>query len=163
MLHVILDANLSLVGSHFCNLSGHIVLIVHHLRANVIPFLSLLKRCSWQLSYLWDYIFINLFPSFPFFFLPLHRNEMKKLTKEIVQNIVSWYSLCVLHLQSTDLSLSNLSQLFNTNVIKNLYGAYITTLQVLQTKGMVNVKQDGAYGDIIVMKARWWDQSCGAL
>lgn len=34
---------------------------------------------------------------------------------------------------------------------------------VLQTKGIVNVKQDDAYGDILVVKAPWWDQSCGAL
>lgn len=75
--HVTLDANLSLVGSHFCHLSGYIVLIVRHLSAGVIPFLSLFMAVK-VLSYLWDYIFITCFRLFH----PLpHGNERKKSTQ----------------------------------------------------------------------------------
>lgn len=106
--HVTLDANLSLVGSHFCHLSGYIVLIVRHLSAGVIPFLSLFMAVKF-FSYLWDYIFITCFRLFHLPPPPHMEMKGKCQPKEIVQNIVSGYSLCFLHLQSTDLSLSNLS------------------------------------------------------
>lgn len=40
---------------------------------------------------------------------------------------------------------------------------YITTLQVLKSKGFVDVRQDEAYGDILVQKVPQWDQSYEAV
>lgn len=48
------------------------------------------------------------------------------------------------------------------NVMRNLTLIFWTIFQVLKTKGYVDVKQDDAYGDILILKLPKWDEICAA-
>lgn len=46
--------------------------------------------------------------------------------------------------------------------MRNLTLIFWTIFQVLKTKGYVDVKQDYAYGDILILKLPKWDEICAA-